>query len=121
MQGKTSMNTVPPTTFPALLSTDAGFGATPSASRMPQSIRSLPGLTPDVVQSPGSGTFCGPGASSDPGRQGGFLGLIQNLLGQLGSYIQSLGGSAASTGTVSTGTAPAGGSSVAVPGEVYLA
>jgi len=116
---------VPATTFAALLPADTGFGAASSASPMPQSIRTcMPGLTPDAIQSPGIGTFCGTGAPSDPGQQGGFLGLIQNLLGQLGSYIQSLGGNTqslggntGSTGSVSTGT----GSSAPVPGEVYLA
>jgi len=113
---------VPATAFAALLPADIGLGTAASASLMPQSIRAcLPGLTPDAIQSPSTGTFCGAGASSDPGQQGGFLGLIQSLLGQLGSYIQSLGGNTAATGTVSTGTAPAAGSNAPVPGEVYLA
>jgi hypothetical protein len=85
---------IPSTTFAALPFANAATGGSPSTAQ-PQSIRAfMPSLTPDVVQSPAGADSCGTGAASDPSQQGGFLGLIQNLLGQLGSYIQSLGGGA---------------------------
>jgi hypothetical protein len=111
-------------TFPDLPVRSAVFGRAPAPEQaFPKCTPgAIPSLTGDGVQSLGFFNPTDSGTTSGSSQQGGFFGLIQNLIGRLDSYIQSLGGGGTSpVGAPSGGTPTGAGSNVAVPGEVYLA